>query len=131
MSGEMQDSHRFSLCVQGGDLRTDTCDLSVLPTARDLTAVNILDKAEGVSDLGCEKLRSCAWSLKLCVAIHLPSGGQWVLFRIVSACGETHRALQCSLVEQEYTPEGWVPACQCVAVCRAVPRTGADNQRRE
>lgn len=41
----MENYSRFSLCAQEGDLRADTCDLSVTCTARDLTTVNILSRA--------------------------------------------------------------------------------------
>lgn len=37
---------------------------------------------------------------------------QRVLFRMVSACGETVRALQCSLVEQEHMLERYLPTCR-------------------
>lgn len=43
--GDMKDSHRLSLCSHDGDLRTDTCDLSVIATARNLTTVNFLTRA--------------------------------------------------------------------------------------
>lgn len=41
----MENYSRFSLCAHEDDLRTDTCDLSVVSTARDLTMVNIVTRA--------------------------------------------------------------------------------------
>lgn len=58
-NGDGEDSHRLTLCVQEGDLKT--WDLYAIFTARDLTRVTVCTRTRtGVSDLRCGKFRSCA-----------------------------------------------------------------------
>lgn len=51
-SRDVKVSNRFGLCVQEGNLRTDTCDLSVISTARNLPTGKILLRAEAFQTSG-------------------------------------------------------------------------------